>query len=195
MSIVLVGSTSGSITLQEPAVAGSTVLDLPATSGTVLVGGTQNIPKSALPTGSVLQVVSTTKNDTFSMTGGFTDITGLTATITPTSSSSKIMVWVTSFQSNSSTSGLTTYNLVRNSTNICQPSNTGLSFSGTAVCYTSFADNVFPFSFTFLDSPATTSATTYKVQMKSNTGTVYINRRDTADTAVTSTITVMEIAA
>jgi hypothetical protein len=35
MSIVLVGSTSGSITLQEPAVAGTTVLDLPATSGTV----------------------------------------------------------------------------------------------------------------------------------------------------------------
>ena len=35
MSIVLIGSTSGSITLQEPAVAGSTVLDLPATSGTV----------------------------------------------------------------------------------------------------------------------------------------------------------------
>ena len=35
MSLILQGSTSGSITLQEPAVAGSTVLDLPATSGTV----------------------------------------------------------------------------------------------------------------------------------------------------------------
>ena len=40
MSIVLVGSTSGSVTLQEPAVAGTTVLDLPATSGTVVVSGT-----------------------------------------------------------------------------------------------------------------------------------------------------------
>ena len=40
MSIVLVGSTSGSITLQEPAIAGTTVLDLPATSGTVVVSGT-----------------------------------------------------------------------------------------------------------------------------------------------------------
>jgi len=40
MSIVLVGSTSGSVTLQEPAVAGTTVLDLPATSGTVVVTGT-----------------------------------------------------------------------------------------------------------------------------------------------------------
>jgi hypothetical protein len=36
MSIVLVGSTSGSVTLQEPAIAGTTVLDLPATSGTVI---------------------------------------------------------------------------------------------------------------------------------------------------------------
>ena len=40
MSIVLVGSTSGSITLQEPAVAGTTTIDLPATSGTVLVAPT-----------------------------------------------------------------------------------------------------------------------------------------------------------
>jgi hypothetical protein len=38
MSIVLLGSTSGSITLSEPAVAGTTTLDLPATSGTVVVG-------------------------------------------------------------------------------------------------------------------------------------------------------------
>jgi len=38
MSIVLLGSTSGSVTLQEPAVAGSTTLTLPATTGTVVVG-------------------------------------------------------------------------------------------------------------------------------------------------------------
>jgi hypothetical protein len=39
MSIVLVGATSGSVTLQEPAIAGTTVLNLPATSGTVIVTG------------------------------------------------------------------------------------------------------------------------------------------------------------
>ena len=42
MSLILQGSTSGSITLQEPAVAGTTVLDLPATSGTLMVSG--NMP-------------------------------------------------------------------------------------------------------------------------------------------------------
>jgi len=39
MSLVLLGSTSGSVTLQEPAIAGSTVIDLPATSGTMAVSG------------------------------------------------------------------------------------------------------------------------------------------------------------
>jgi hypothetical protein len=53
MSIVLVGSTSGSVTLQEPAVAGSTILDLPAASGTVMVSGNQpafSVSKSAAQT-------------------------------------------------------------------------------------------------------------------------------------------------
>jgi hypothetical protein len=161
------------------------------TTGIIASGA---ITKSILPTGSVLQVVSTTKTDGFSMTGGtFIDITGLAVTITPSSTSSKVMVIVTSYQSNSGTSGLTTYNLVRGSTNICQPS-TNPSFAGSAICYINGGDQIFPFSISHLDSPSTTSATTYKVQMKSNTGTVYINRRDTTDSAVTSTITVMEIA-
>jgi hypothetical protein len=156
---------------------------------------TGQVADANAPSGSVLQVVSTIKTDTFSMTGGLTDITGLTATITPISASSKIMIFVNSFQSNSSSSGLTTYNLLRGATNICQPSNTGLAFSGSANVYIQNVDSIFPFSISFLDSPATTSATTYKVQVKSNTGTVYINRRETADSAMPSTITLMEIAA
>jgi hypothetical protein len=51
MSIVLVGSTSGSVTLQEPAVAGTTVLDLPATSGNVVVdSATQTLTNKTLTT-------------------------------------------------------------------------------------------------------------------------------------------------
>ena len=156
---------------------------------------TGTLPSAQLPAGSVLQVVSTTLNTTFSTAStSFTDLTGLSVTITPKSASNKILIFVTSYQSNSTTGGLTTYNLVRNSTNICQPSTTP-TFAGTAACYTSAADNIFPFSISYLDSPSTTSATTYKVQMKSNAGTVYINQRVTADTALTSTITIMEIAA
>jgi hypothetical protein len=48
MSLVLSGSTSGSVTLQEPAVAGTTVIDLPATSGTMVVtGGAQTVQFAA----------------------------------------------------------------------------------------------------------------------------------------------------
>ena len=49
MSIVMVGATSGSITLQEPAVAGNTVLSLPATTGTVVVdSATQTLTNKTL---------------------------------------------------------------------------------------------------------------------------------------------------
>ena len=86
MSIVLQGSTSGSCTLQEQAVAGTTVLTLPTVSGTVL---TDTSPKA----GNVIQVVSTTKTDTFSTTSSsYVDITGLSVTLTPTSSTSKLLI-------------------------------------------------------------------------------------------------------
>jgi hypothetical protein len=55
MSIVLVGSTSGSITLQEPAVAGTTVLTLPATTGNVVVdGATQTLTNKTIEGGTVI---------------------------------------------------------------------------------------------------------------------------------------------
>ena len=58
MSIVLVGSTSGSVTLQEPAVAGSTILDLPATSGTL---GFLNIPQNSQSTAYTLVLTDSGK--------------------------------------------------------------------------------------------------------------------------------------
>jgi hypothetical protein len=62
MSLVLSGSTSGSVTLQEPAVAGTTVIDLPATSGTMVVtGGAQTVQFAA---GSASTPSITTTGDT-----------------------------------------------------------------------------------------------------------------------------------
>jgi hypothetical protein len=186
MSLILQGSTSGSVTLQEPAVAGTTVLTLPAVSGTILT--TSSV-------GSVLQVVSTTKTDSFTTTStSFTDITGFSVSITPTASSSKIFITVTFAISGSSSAALAVFNLVRNSTNISQPS-TSPTFTATTGGFLTNFDNILPVSFTFLDSPATTSATTYKVQTRLNGGTMYFNRRETTDCAFTATITAMEIAA
>ena len=79
MSIVLVGSTSGSITLQEPAVAGTTVLDLPATSGTILTTATTGQCKAWVnftgSTGAIqasYNVSSVTVNSTGNYTINFT---------------------------------------------------------------------------------------------------------------------------
>ena len=202
MSIVLLGSTSGSITLQEPAVAGTTVLDLPATSGTILTTGSsgQSIPKAALPTGSVLQVVSTAKTDSFSTTST-SYVTFMTVSITPTSASSKILV---TFGTNGGTAGDVAHGylaMFRGATQIFQADTAGSRRSATSTINTATQQQLYCGG-TFLDSPATTSSTTYTLQVLSSNGTaVYLNRsaRDNDSLAndgrTASSITVMEIAA
>jgi len=203
MSIVLQGSTSGSITLQEPAVAGTTVLDLPATSGTVLTSAS-SVTRSQLPVGSVLQVVQTIKTDTFSSTASsFTDVTGLTVSITPTSSSSKILVILSIAGMNGSTTG-STARLARNGTGIgVATSASSRNAGGTAEMYHARSDTFLTYTSIVLDSPATTSSITYSGQIIAGSGgsyTTYINRSSTdsdsnAYCRGASSITVMEIAA
>ena len=180
MSIVLIGSTSGSITLQEPAVSGSTVLSLPAVTGTVL---TDTSPKA----GNVIQVVQATYSTiTSNSTSTYAD-TGLSASITPTSSSSKILVLVS--QNGCRKQGNDTYlqlRLVRGSTTIA-------TFAGAAAYTgTTTTNDIGSVSIEYLDSPATTSSTTYKTQLASGSNNAQVNVQTVSDT---STITLMEIAA
>jgi hypothetical protein len=159
------------------------------------------VTTSDLPAGTVLQVVSTTKTDTFSMSSTtFGDVTGLSVSITPTSATSKILV-ISNLNWGSSGNDINAARLLRDSTVIsagAAASNRSPSFAGMR---TASADNIETVSVTFLDSPATTSATTYKVQVRvGSADTVYVNRTAT-DTDVSafprtvSSITVMEIAA
>lgn len=159
--------------------------------------------KANLPTGSVLQVVSSAKTDTFSTTSiSYTDITGLSVSITPTSATSKFFItYIANGGVDGSAAGIF-LRLVRNSTAIyvgdaasSRPQSS--SGPGSASIYL-----VSPFTGSFLDSPATASAVTYKLQMFNNGGIAsYINRtvadRDTSlyDGRCASSITVMEIAA
>jgi len=192
MSIVLQGSTSGSVTLQEPAVAGTTVLDLPAVSGTIL---TTTSPKA----GNVIQVVSTTKTDTFSTTSAtLVQITGLTATITPTSTNSKILVIANLQLGDANNLDETGFILYRNSTQISLASG-GSSFNWTVRGLGTNANPtkvLCPVGLNFLDSPSSTSAITYSIYTRSNgSGVIYINRTTDDSIRATSTITLMEIAA
>ena len=142
--------------------------------------------------GQVIQVVSTAKTTPFTTTStSFTDVTGLSVSITPASASNKILILVNFASSNSVGSRLQQYNLVRNSTDIAQPTSSGSSFAQ----YDSNSGELHNVAFHFLDSPSTTSSITYKIQAKTNNSdnTITIGDRGAGDLDVVSTITVMEI--
>jgi len=152
--------------------------------------------------GKVLQVVSTHKNDDFtSASGSFVDVTGLSVSITPSSASSKIYVTFSITLGTITGSVGCHSRLMRGSTEIA-PARTDANYESSWHTF-SFNDNNITTqkSFQFLDSPSTTSATTYKLQVKPQSGTVTVNRSGSDNASQTyshkssSSITVMEIAA
>ena len=118
--------------------------------------------------GKVLQVVNTFKADTFTTTStSLVDVTGLSATITPSSTSSIILVSVSLSMTNSLAGYTSQGAILRGATVVgggtavgSRPSITFFYRGGPST-----GDGVGGRGFTFIDSPATTSATTYKVQM------------------------------
>ena len=152
--------------------------------------------------GHVLQVVSATKTDTFAMSSStFTDIPSLSATITPSSTSSKIYVSVTMLTGQATASTATHFRLVRDSTAIGIGDAAGSRIRISSSTYAANNNESMPTAITFLDSPSTTSASTYKVQMASvlNGNQSVINRSNgdpdnTNSGRSISTITLMEIA-
>jgi hypothetical protein len=185
-----------------PATAGSVsdsyIVDVSASKLT----GSRTIPKGTMPAGSVLQVLQATTDSQLTITGAtYADITGLSVSITPTSASSKVLV---RYRINGGAGGGTTYHafqIVRDSTavgNGAQGTTRTKAHSSVRGQF-SDANSYWTTSGEFLDSPATTSATTYKIQTATN-GTTYINRAagnvDAADyTSTLCSITLMEIAA
>ena len=170
-------------------------------------GGTE-VANSTLGTGKILQVVSTTKSDTFSASiaaAGSSAVTGLTATITPSSTASKILVISTVHGATSSgPSGSASYSLTRDGTLIAQPTSPGSRIPMTIYSYGELANSVMAAgTAVYLDSPASTSSLVYGVSVvnvDSTTQTLYVNRAsDDSDLAsrrrAVSTITVMEVSA
>ena len=142
------------------------------------------ITAAKLPAGSVLQVVHNNFNThTTSSSGTYAD-TGLQMSITPTSSSSKILVLVSQCGVRKEGGDALSYlKLVRNSTDLVQISISGAYTGSTAL-------NSGSESTCFLDSPNTTSSVGYKTQFfRGNVGNVHVQVN-----GVKSTITLMEIA-
>ena len=204
MSELTVGSLSG-------LAANSYVVDIASGSSLDLANAkADSLPTSAISTGGILQVVSTTKTDTFSASlaqGASTPVTGLSATITPRSTSSKILITVSIGQIGTG-NGYGDYGVkvfdgssfidvgdAAGSRQTVTVGSVGTTNSPASYVNTSI-------SFTIEDAPATTSSRTYSVYVSHGSGstqTQYVNR-SAADSDNTqyhrssSTITLMEVA-
>jgi hypothetical protein len=170
---------------------------------------TGQVPDANAPPGSVVQVVNTIKTDTFSTTvqdNTFADITGLSASITPISASSKILVMVNIGKAGVNNNGrATNFRILRDSTAIGLGDSVGsrvrASFSTHTAAFDSVGRGGASASHTLLDNPSTTSAITYKVQMSGHDGDITVINRsgenvdsdDAPQSRSSSTITLMEI--
>jgi len=155
-------------------------------------------------TGHIVQVVQSVKTSAFRTSSlSWVDITGMTGTITPTSSNNKILV-TGNFVLGTTNGGYFQFRILRGSTAIDIGPSDG---SKTRATYSSFANSYgsqYNFAYTpmYLDSPATTSATTYKTQFQvphSSYGAVINCTYADDDTDFLSTyqsnFTLMEVAA
>lgn len=158
---------------------------------------------SGLTTGKVLQVVTVDKSDIYSLatTGTWTDITGLSVAITPSSTLNKILVGI-NLSVGFSSASTNMFRITRDGTAISVGDSDGSRRQATVGWYPGVNSSAVHgnISYNYLDSPSTTSSVTYKVQANIENATFYLNRsgRDTNSTSQdgrrTSNIVLMEIA-
>ena len=160
--LVATADASGILDLQT---AGTTAVTINASQNVTFAGtlttASRGITAASMPAGSVLQVVQGNYSSSFSTTSSSYVSTGASATITPTSSTSKILAQV------SGTLGNQVYNwlyatLYRGATNISTVGST----NPAGLIVNNSADYIATLNFQILDSPATTSATTYTLYIK-----------------------------
>jgi|DEB0MinimDraft_3_1074331.scaffolds.fasta_scaffold51635_2 hypothetical protein len=187
----------------------ATPTSLPAsfTSGQVLTAAQMNDLRGAF---RILQVVSTTKTDTFTASiaaGGEAAITGLSATITPSSTASKILVFANVHGAETSGNYASLQvRLYRGATEIGSGATAGnrpTVFSANVGNADAYVHHITALGNHYLDSPATTSATTYSLYVVNARGSTIgycVNRTSDDSDAVnnnrtSSSITVMEVSA
>jgi hypothetical protein len=151
--------------------------------------------------GHVIQIVQVVKPDTFSTSStSFTDVTGLSASITPKNANSKVLVLANVLigYNTGQTPQVTLTDGANN--NLVLPTTPGSRTPTFSGIYANNAGWMLSQGFNLLHSPSTTSSFTYKIRIRANAGVAqYINRSgDDTDGASfgrgVSTITLMEIA-
>ena len=178
MPLKLNGSTSGFVALDAPAAAGSNTLVLPTGNGSngqvLTTNGSGTLSWSTITTGKILQVVqgSTTTAVAYTSSATWTS-SGLSASITPSSTSNKILILISAqmdFYRNSSGAVGSGLKIERSGTAIVTtPNDYGLFIEAAA----SGASNVASaqrISLNYLDSPSSTSSLTYTLYGKNYSG-------------------------
>ena len=186
MALVIKGSSSGQVTVDVPAAAGTNTLTLPAATGTVLT--------SASAVGKVLQVVQATDNTAISQSNN-TEYTQLRCVITPAASSSKILLFL-SIGCWSHSGTLDSSILIKRDSTSLQVGSGGTNDSTIAGSHNTGTNEGVPIGATLLDSPSTTSEITYGVFGIINSGSFVINKRNSSTiTATSSRLIAVEIGA
>jgi len=181
-------TTGTTVVLTNAATVGDTITTISFYVSSVLnaIPATANsVARTYMPVGSVLQVVSATTSTEISTTSTSFVTTGLSASITPTIATSKILVTMSAPIATSGTN-VVRVTIYRGATNLGASSG-GFGRLGAGSGITGMDGFS---SINYLDSPATTSSTTYSVYYNTNTGSGYFSANN-----ATSTITLMEIAA
>jgi len=166
------------------------------------------LPSGLLPAGSTLQMVQTVKTDVFTTASAtFTTVTGLTAAITPTTNTSKVLVIAQLTVGGKDTSvdgGMGFWKVTRGGTDVYIGDQVGTTrvravfggFMGATMSSATFSHSIM-----FLDSPATDVETTYQVEVRRGAGgTAFLNRSEGFGDSLSSvcgasSITVIEVAA
>ena len=149
--------------------------------------------------GKIGQVLQTVKTDTFTSTStSFTDVTGLSVAITPTATSSKVLVFAHIVGCGEVGTNHGIFRIVRDSTAIYAGDSAGSRSSGFHSGIVSDTNSVEAGTGIFLDSPSTTSATTYKIQGITEGSTFFVNRSPNDGDSkgrgrLASSITVIEV--
>ena len=151
----------------------------------LILSGDTGVPASGMPTGSVIQTVGATNSTPQSTTNTSFTNTALAASITPTSATCNILILVTFMGYDAGGAGVNWYATIQRGT-----TNLGNATSGMATIYNSAGGVQGGYSISYLDSPATTSSTTYSFAYAKSGGTAYLNFNNE-----TSSITLMEIKA
>jgi hypothetical protein len=153
--------------------------------------------------GVIKQVVSVTKTDTFSTSStSYVDVTGLSVAITPTSATNKVLVFATVSLGRSG-DFFTHGRLMRDSTALAIGDAASTRSRDTISEYPGSSGSGFQIATSpvvFLDSPGDIVSTTYKMQVRADGSSVFVNRTGTDTDATTnprtvSSITVVEVAA